>query len=151
MVSKIVSGGQTGADLAALDFAIESGLEHGGWIPKGRLTEDGPLDGKYLLREMETDSYPKRTEKNVLESDATLVVSRGELGSGTELTVKMAKKHCKPFLHIDLDKMSMVYAVRMTKMWLVDNGIKCLNVAGPRASRDPEIYSLVYKLLKKVL
>ena len=77
MIKMIISGGQTGADRAALDVAIEHNFPHGGWIPKGRLTEDGPLPEKYLLKEMPTDSYPRRTEQNVIDSDGTLIISRG--------------------------------------------------------------------------
>jgi len=79
MIKKIISGGQTGADLAALDVAIKLGISHGGWIPKGRLTEAGVLDEKYKLTEMETSNYNKRTEQNVVDSDGTLIVSRGKL------------------------------------------------------------------------
>ena len=75
MITKIISGGQTGADRAALDFAIKMKIPHGGWIPKGRLAEDGPLPEKYQLLEMSTTSYPKRTEQNVIDSDATLILS----------------------------------------------------------------------------
>ena len=72
MIQKIISGGQTGADQAALDAAIKLGISHGGWIPKGRITEDGPLLDKYKLQEMPTDSYPARTEQNVIDSDGTV-------------------------------------------------------------------------------
>ena len=77
MIKRIISGGQTGADQAALDIAIEFGILHGGWIPKGKKTEDGVLPDKYKLKEMPTASYPKRTEQNVLDSDGTLILSHG--------------------------------------------------------------------------
>ncbi len=82
MIKRIISGGQTGADQAALDVAIKLDISHGGWIPKGRLTEDGPLPDKYKLQEMPTSSYPKRTEKNILDSDGTLILSHGKLTGG---------------------------------------------------------------------
>jgi len=88
MLQKIISGGQTGADRAALDFAIGFDIPHGGWIPKGRKTEDGVLPDKYKLKEMPTASYPKRTEKNVLDSDGTLILSHGKLTGGSALTVR---------------------------------------------------------------
>jgi hypothetical protein len=78
MITKIISGGQTGADRAALDFALKFNIPHGGWIPKGRIAEDGPLPAKYQLQEMPTSSYPKRTEQNVIDSDGTLILSRGK-------------------------------------------------------------------------
>jgi len=104
MINKIISGGQTGADQGALDAAIQMGIPHGGWIPKGRLAENGPLDPKYLLQEMPTASYPKRTEKNVLDSTGTLIISHGPLSGGSLRTQKLAKQHHRPWLHIDLNK-----------------------------------------------
>ena len=71
----ILSGGQTGADRAALDFAIEYGLPHGGWCPRGRLAEDGPIDERYELTETPSHRYAQRTEWNVRDSDATVVFS----------------------------------------------------------------------------
>ena len=96
MLRKIISGGQTGADRAALDAAIELGIPHGGWIPKGRLTEDGPLPDRYQLVEMPTASYPKRTEQNVIDSDGTLIVTHGKLTGGSALTQKLARSMDAP-------------------------------------------------------
>ena len=78
MIKKIISGGQTGADQAGLEAAIELGIAHGGWIPKGRKTEDGPLPAKYKLKEMGTTSYPKRTEQNILDSEGTVIYNVGK-------------------------------------------------------------------------
>lgn len=134
MLIKIISGGQTGANQAGLDAAIALNFPHGGWIPKGRLTENGPLSEKYHLQEMATDKYSKRTEQNVIDSDATVIFSHGKLTGGSGFTRKMAVKHNKPWLHLDLDAMSVAYASRLLKSWIIDNGIKVLNVAGPRGS-----------------
>ena len=98
MVKKIISGGQTGADRAALDVAMELGIEHGGWIPKGRKTENGRLPNKYQLKEMPTASYSKRTEQNIIDSHGTLIISHGKLTGGSALTRRLAKKHKKPCL-----------------------------------------------------
>ena len=73
MVKKIISGGQTGVDRAALDAAIKLTIPHGGWIPQGRLTEDGPLPPEYQLQETRSNRYADRTEKNVMDADATEV------------------------------------------------------------------------------
>jgi predicted Rossmann-fold nucleotide-binding protein len=100
MISKLISGGQTGADRAALDVAIDLGIPHGGWLPKGRKTEAGRLPAKYQLNELPTDSYPKRTEQNVIDSDGTLIVSHGPLTGGSDYTRQMAEKHGKPLMHI---------------------------------------------------
>lgn len=100
---KIISGGQTGVDRAALDFALNNEIVCGGWCPKGRIAEDGQIHEKYPLQEASAESYSWRTELNVRDSDATLVLSSGKIGNGTELTIKMAQKMRKPIFIIDLD------------------------------------------------
>jgi Circularly permutated YpsA SLOG family len=150
MITKIISGGQTGADQAALDFAIKHGIPHGGWIPKDRKTEDGILPDKYKLDEMPTGSYPKRTEKNILDSDGTLIFSRGKLTGGSALTRKLAKQHEKPWVHVDLDQMNEAIAADIITGWIERHGIQVLNVAGPRASKDPGIHDFVVGLLERV-
>ncbi len=144
---KIISGGQTGADQAALDVALRRGMPHGGWIPKGRLTEAGPLPEKYRLREMATASYSKRTERNILDADGTVILSHGRLSGGSALTEKLAKEHEKPVLHLDLDKISPQDAARSLHCWLAAHKIKVLNVAGARASTDPSIYAATVQIL----
>ena len=100
-VAKIMSGGQTGADRAALDFAIEHGIPHGGWCPKGRRAEDGPIDARYQLKEPPSANYVQRTEWNTRDSDGTVVFSIGEnLTGGSKKTVELARKHRKPVLHL---------------------------------------------------
>ena len=152
MIEKIVSGGQTGADRAGLDAAIELGIPHGGWIPKGRKTEDGGLPGKYRLKEMQTGSYEARTEQNVIDSDGTLIVSHGVLNGGSAKTRRFAKKHDRPWMHVDLEKINFFKAAMDVRNWVEENHIRILNIAGSRASKDPEIYgatgkSIVSKLL----
>jgi len=151
MLKKIISGGQTGADRAVLDVAIDFGIPHGGWIPKGRKTEDGTLPDRYQLQEMPTASYPKRTEKNILDSDGTLILSYGNLTGGSALTRKLAKKHGKPWIHVDLDKVSLNDAVETIKAWIDRPNIEILNVAGPRASKAPNIHNIVVGILENVL
>ena len=141
MIKKIISGGQTGADRAALDVAIKEGIPHGGWIPKGRKAEDGMLPDKYQLQEMPTVSYSKRTEQNVLDSDGTLIVSHGKLNGGSALTRRLAEKHKRPHIHLDMNKLSVNEAVDALRVWIGNNEIMILNVAGPRASKDPDIYN----------
>lgn len=150
MIERIVSGGQTGADQAALDAAIELGIPYGGWIPKGRLTEAGPLPEKYRLQEMPTESYPARTLQNVLDSDGTLIVSHGRLVGGSAYTQEMARKHGKPCVHIDLEKTGGFAAVRAIRYWIERHDIRTLNVAGPRHSKDPRIYRAAKRLLISV-
>ena len=150
MIKKIISGGQTGADRGALDAAVKLGIPHGGWIPKGRLTEDGPLPDKYRLQETATTNYAERTEKNVLEADGTLILSHGPLTGGSEYTREMAIKHRKPWLHLDLERNPAFQAASMIVDWIVAKNIETLNVAGPRASKDPRIYQDTKKILETV-
>jgi len=151
MIKKIVTGGQTGADRAALDAAIEYGIPYGGWLPRGRKTEDGRLSERYHLKEIQSISYPQRTELNVIDSDGTLIISHGNLSGGSAYTLEMAKKHKRPCLHIDLNEISEYKAVEIIKYWTDVKGIETLNVAGARASEDPQIYEVTKNLIKSVL
>jgi len=150
-IAKIISGGQTGVDQAALDVAIALDIPHGGWIPKGRKTENGVLPDTYRLKEMPTFSYAKRTEQNVIDSEGTLIISLGPLTGGSELTHKMAMLHDRPCLHIDLGILDPHKAVNTVRLWIAHHGIKFLNIAGPRASENPNIYDMTTKLLKAIL
>lgn len=149
---KIISGGQTGADRAALDVAIELGMEYGGVIPKGRLAEDGTIDPvKYPnLIELSTASYVARTRKNVQDANATLAFTDGILKEGTKRTVEFAKECGKQYLHIDLKKVTSEQAANEIVEWLEKVKPDVLNVAGPRESGFPGIYSKVHEVLKKV-
>jgi hypothetical protein len=147
MIKKIISGGQTGADQAALDAAIKLDIPHGGWIPKGKITESGPLPDKYQLNEMPTSSYPKRTVQNIIDSDGTLIVSHGKLTGGSKLTRELAMENGKYWLHINLVKTSQFDAAVKINQWIADKHIEVLNVAGPRASKDSQIYKAVIDIL----
>ena len=151
MIKKIISGGQTGADQAALNVAIELGIPHGGWVPKGRKTERGTLLSKYQVQEMPTPSYPARTEQNVKDSDGTLIISHGELTGGSDFTREMAEKHNKPWMHLDANQLTNEAAVQVIQAWIRGNEIKILNVAGSRASKDPRIYDTTKQILKAAL
>lgn len=129
---KIVSGGQIGVDRAALDFALERGFEIGGWCPKGRKAEDGTIHVRYLLEETPSEEYSVRTEWNVRDSDGTLILYQKEMSGGTALTSRMAKKHKKPCLEIDLLEKNPPDIWK----WIEDNDIAILNIAGPRTLYD---------------
>lgn len=150
MLKKIISGGQTGADRAAIDLAIKLSIPYGGWIPKGRKTESGSLSLKYQLTEMETVDYPSRTKMNIVDSHGTVIVSRGRLMGGSELTKVFAKVVGKPVCHIDLTQNDSFEAAIILQSFIMENQIEVLNVAGPRASRDPEIYFDVRSILEAV-
>ena len=145
MIEKLVSGGQTGADIAALDVALHYNSPHGGWCPKGRLSLDGPIPAKYLLTETPSSGYPQRTEWNVRDSDGTVVFTFSKEPTGGSLkTVGFAKKHGKPCLHISRDCYDS--GLRLQK-FVEEHGIKTLNVAGSRESKDPGIYQWVKRVL----
>ncbi len=137
-VEKIVSGGQTGVDRAALDVAIRLGIPHGGWCPRGRIAEDGTIPMHYHLSELDSADYVHRTRQNVIDSDATLILYSGRLTGGTALTNRIAKELSKPLHRIRLD-----VPLKLTAVvdWLTVNNVKVLNVAGPRGSASPQLYS----------
>jgi Circularly permutated YpsA SLOG family len=149
VLKKIVSGGQTGADRAALDFAIKHAIPHGGWVPRGRRAEDGPLPLRYHLEETVSANYPERTEQNVIDSDGTLIISHGSLTEGSANTLTIAIKHGRPQLHLDMNKLTLEEASRALRSWIIKNRIEVLNVAGPRRSNDPLIYDTTIDVLCK--
>lgn len=147
-VRRIISGGQTGADRAALDFALENNFEIGGWIPKNRLAEDGRIPQKYPnLRETKTENSAERTELNVQDSDATLIFSHGALKGGSKLTLEMCDKHAKPRLHVDFEKNDFSQAVKKARQFIFFSDCKTLNIAGAHASEDARIYGKVKDFL----
>jgi hypothetical protein len=143
MLKKIISGGQTGADQAALDAAIELGMPYGGWVPKGRKTEIGPLPLKYCLQEMNSARYSKRTRQNVIDSEGTVIFSHGKLEGGSKYTRKAAKKHVRPWLAVDFNLLPSFEIIVNLHQWVSENDISILNVAGARAKKDSKIYSAV--------
>jgi hypothetical protein len=145
---EIISGGQTGVDRAALDTALALGLPCGGWCPRGRRAEDGPLPPRYPLRETPSRSYPERTEWNVRDSDGTLVLHRGSLRGGTALAVRLARAQGRPALTVDLSAAPRVEPVRE---WIARERIVRLNVAGPRESQQPGIHDQAVEFLRQVL
>jgi len=148
MLKKIISGGQTGADRAALDAAIRLGIPHGGWVPNGRLAEDGCVPEHYQVEEMPTDSYPERTRKNVLDSDGTLIISRGAPTGGTDFTRVQVLRYGKQLLGIDLNNQSNLKdAASLIAAWIELQRIEVLNVAGPLARKDPCVYQDTLNLL----
>lgn len=145
---KIISGGQTGTDRAALDAAIELCIPIGGWCPEGRFSEDGTIPDRYKLTETTSKNPAKRTKANINDSDATLIIARGTLTGGTALTQRLAKEMGKPYLVADPTDCA---AVDKAKSWLQQHEIEVLNVAGPRASDDPQIYELSRQFLQKLI
>jgi hypothetical protein len=146
---RIVSGGQTGADRAALDWAIANGMPHGGWCPKGRTAEDGPIDARYRLEETAGTAYLQRTDWNVRDSDATVIFTVADrLSCGSRHTAECAAAHGRPCLHLasehgDAD------AAHLLRQFVVDHGVQILNVAGSRASEEPAVGEFVKATLDR--
>jgi hypothetical protein len=147
-IAEVVSGGQTGVDRAALDVALERGLPCGGWCPRGRRAEDGPIPDRYPLRETPWDGYPQRTRWNVRDSDGTLVLTRGTPDRGTALTIRLASAMGKPCLVLDLAEDP---DPAQAAAWAEANGVRKLNVAGPRESSAPGIQAQAAEFLRRLL
>jgi len=148
MLQKIISGGQTGVDRAALDAAMGVEFPCGGWCPKGRRAEDGIILPLYPLEETSGWDYVQRTKWNVNDSDATLILTEGEPTEGTALTIDLTRKQNKPCLVVDFFK---VVQPQEVVNWIKENQIRILNVAGPRASKKPEIYEKAKAFVQQIL
>ena len=144
MIDKIISGGQTGVDRAALDVALALKIPQGGWCPKGRLSEDGIIPQHHQLQETPSSKYSERTEWNVRDADGTLIILHSEPIGGTLLTINLAERLKKPLLIFDLSNNQ---GNTKILIWLLKNKIKILNIAGPRESQEPGIYQSAYDLL----
>lgn len=148
LIEKIVSGGQTGVDRAALDVAILHNIPYGGWCPKGRKAEDGIIPTKYILIETNTDDYTERTLLNIRDSDGTLILLKGTAGEGTLLTIEQAKVQKKPLFVCDLkEKIDPANLHR----WIKNNFIKTLNIAGNRATQTEDIYHAAFDFLNNFI
>lgn len=147
-LQKIVSGGQTGVDRAALDAAQAYGVSAGGWCPQGRRAEDGRVPSRYPLQETPSAAYEQRTAWNVRDSDGTLIIAPAPLSGGTALTREEAETQDKPVLHV---RPSDPVPVPMIRAWGTENGLQILNVAGPRASEVERIYGTARTILDTFL
>lgn len=145
---KIVSGGQTGVDRAALDAALAHGVAVGGWCPKGRRAEDGRIPDRYPLEETPSEAYEQRTAWNVRDSDGTLIVTDGTLEGGTALTMDEARERGRPVLHV---RTTDAVPIPMIQAWKTEHNVRVLNVAGPRASEVEGIYDEARALLDQLL
>jgi hypothetical protein len=149
-LTQIISGGQTGADRAGLEVALLHSFPHGGWCPKGRKAEDGPIEAKYDLTETPSANYLQRTEWNVRDTDGTIVFTiTKEITGGSMRTVEFARKHNKPYLHVSLAD-SKPPESKVTE-FIKQHGIKLLNIAGSRESKEPGINEWVHQILNCAL
>ncbi|MDO5579622.1 MAG: putative molybdenum carrier protein [Planctomycetia bacterium] len=147
-LKKIISGGQTGVDRAALDIAMEIDIPHGGWCPRGRRAEDGVIPDKYQLEETETKKYQTRTKRNIVDSDGTLIIFREQMSDGTKFTQTIAERLEKPLFIIDANMPEI--PIEEFWSWVLSNNIEILNIAGPRLSNDPELAKSIHELLRTI-
>lgn len=148
---KIISGGQTGVDRAALDVALKHGIESGGWCPTGRLDEIGRIPDRYPVEELEDGGFIERTLQNIKDSDGTVIIYPGKLSGGTEQTLHFCVEQRRPHELIDASKVSTQKAAQLIADFVRENKIDILNVAGPRASEWPEGYDYAYRTLDSFL
>ncbi len=148
---KIVSGGQTGVDRAALDAALESNTECGGWCPNGRKAEDGKIPSHYPVNELKNAGYTKRTRQNVIDSDGTVIIYFATLSGGTEKTLLFCLKQKKPYLLIDATELPDKRSTKSIQDFVTNNAIKILNIAGPRASGEPLAYGYTLRVMNHYL
>ena len=144
---KIISGGQTGVDRAALDVALKHGVESGGWCPTGRLDEFGRIPDRYPVKELENGGFTERTLQNVKDSDGTVIIYPGKLSGGTEQTLRFCIEQKCPHQLIDASKTPIEEAARLVSNFVRENKIDILNVAGPRQSEWPAGYDYAARTL----
>ena len=150
LITKIVSGGQTGVDRGALDAALKVGFACGGWCPEGRRAEDGVIPRTYPLQALDGAGYSGRTLRNVIDSDGTVILHFGPLTGGTHLTAACCRKETRPYLLIDADRHTREESARLIAQFAADNRISVLNVAGPRESQSPGISALAADFIREL-
>ena len=148
---KIISGGQTGVDRAALDVALKHGIECDGWCPAGRLDEVGRIPDRYPVQELEVGGFTERTLRNVRDSDATVIIYAGKLSGGTEQTVRSCQDLQRPYELIDASRVSAEDAAKLIFDLVRKHKIEILNFAGPRQSDWPEGYHYTTRVLEGFL
>jgi hypothetical protein len=153
-IGRIVSGGQTGADRGALDAALWAGVSHGGWCPAGRRAEDGPIPERYQLTETAENDYIVRTEANVRDSDATIVLTFGAAIGGSAATIGLTRQHARPVLPLDIALLDDDTAAAQIRRWLAEQDLAdglTLNVAGSRESTNPGLAERARQIVLRLL
>ena len=150
-LTKIMSGGQTGVDRAALDAALAMEFPCGGWCPKDRNAEDGPIPDRYPMTWLVGGGYRQRTVKNVVDSDGTVILFNQTLSGGTLYTHDVCRRERKPFIVLDATRTSEAAAAKAIVRFIEGHEVKVLNVAGPRASKWAEGHGFALKVVGGVI
>ncbi|WP_163709239.1 putative molybdenum carrier protein [Mangrovibacterium lignilyticum] len=147
----IISGGQTGVDRGALDACLELEFPCGGWCPAGRAAEDGPIPPRYPMIELQSPYYDDRTRRNIVESEATLIIYDGKLTGGTLLTANYAKQIGRPVFIFELSPFFIDRTMEDLIDFLEAYQVETLNVAGPRASLWDKAHETSRHIIKVLL
>ena len=139
MIRKIISSGRTGVELAALDVAIKLGMSHGGWAARGMRNEDGGINKKYGLAEVDAMGFKNAMEENVIQSDGTLLITRGIKSVEGRYAVETALRHQRQFLHTDLSQHSAFEASSLISSWVSMNRVLVVFITGPSGKQDENI------------
>jgi hypothetical protein len=151
MIKKIISGGQTEADQAALDIAIKLRIPHGGCTPKGLITKTDKLPKKYMLKEMPTDNYSECIKQNVIDSMGTLIISYGSLTGDLDYARKIALRHKRQMLSIDLNQMDGAKGALLLNDWIHLYRIDVLHVIGADAEVNPNVRNQTKHIIEGAL
>ncbi|GBC61374.1 hypothetical protein DENIS_2334 [Desulfonema ishimotonii] len=151
MIKKIISGGQAGVERAALDVARKHYMDYGGWVPRWRAEEDDTLVKDYRLRMAPRENYVQVTEQNILDADGVLIIGKGQATGNSALNQRMAERHGRPWLHIDLDVLPAFEAAKQTEVWISKHRIGVLAVTGPKADKTLDMYQIATDILETVL
>ncbi len=150
MIKKIISGGQPGVEIAALDAAIKLKIPHSGWTYKSRRTEEGILPDKYNVKESANAGFSDRIEKNVLDSDATAIITHGSLTIGLKIVRDFAEKHNRPYLHVDLSENPLNKAAALIRKWMINNELEAIYFTGLKSTEGSNIHQEVIKIIEGI-
>jgi hypothetical protein len=148
---KIISGGQTGVDRGALQAALDRQVNCGGWCPAGRKAEDGRIPAHFPVIELADAGYAQRTERNVLDSDATILIHFGNISGGSRLTLYCCREAGRPSLEINASEVDTAEAVQRMSAFVGEHQVACLNIAGPRESGAPGAAKMARQIVGELL
>jgi len=147
MLKKIISGDQSGVEMAALDAALKLDIPHAGWAYKRKRAEDGVLPEHYNLKTIDVPSYHDRLEKNIIDSDGTAILTHGQLIIGSKIIKDLAKKHNKSCLYVDLTECSLNHAISSIRKWIINNEIETVYFTGSKAVGESSVYEETIRII----